>query len=90
MDKLFKIRVRPCRVPTSLEMSGRFPVFRKSLEMSGNVWKCLYFTMLEIFVSGNVWILTPVPLPNFYGGPGIYFLYYCQELIQRPSEIFVC
>ena len=63
-------------------MSGRFPVFRKSLEMSGNVWKCLYFMMLEIFVSGNVWILTPVPLPNFHVGPGIHFLYSCQELIQ--------
>ena len=51
--------------------------------MSGNVWKCLYFMMLEIFVSGNVWILTSVPLPNFfYVGPGIYFLYSCQELIQ--------
>ena len=49
--------------------------------MSGNVWKCLYFMMLEIIVSGNVWILTPVPLPNFHVGPGIHFLYSCQELI---------
>ena len=67
------------RVPTSLEMSGRFPVFRKSLEMSGNVWKCLYFMMLEIFVSGNVWILTPVPLPNFLCGTWYLFFVFLSR-----------
>ena len=47
----------PCRVPTSLEKSGKFSDFRICLEMSGNAGKCLYFVMIGFFLAGIVWIL---------------------------------